>query len=203
MGDIPMRKWITFFMTVVCTGIFLCGCGSNMVDLSETTVLVEKSGKVTDAIVESFDKGYYNSDELKKMVEEEISSYGKLSGSSENAKLTEFKIEEGTAKVYIEFASAADYASFNGVSFFFGTISEAYDNGYDLDVTLKSSTSNETIGKDELMEMGKNHILIASEPIKIQTYSNILYSTANVDILDDKQARISDESEGLAYIILK
>lgn len=199
---VRMKKWIAF-MCCIMSCMLLWGCGAGKDVLEETTLIVQKNGKVTDAIVESFDKEYYSAQELQGMVTDELAEYGRLSGDKDNAVLSEFTVEDGLAKVLIEFATPADYASFNGVEFFFGTISEAYEEGYNLDVTLKSSTSQDTIGKEALMEMGKSHIIIVNEPIRIQTYNKILYSTANVDIIDEKTARISSESEGLAYIILK
>lgn len=197
-----MKKWIVLMISI-CSSILICGCGSQNADINETTLIVNKNGKVTDAIVESFDTAYYNADELRSMIDEELDEYRKLSGSKENAVLSDFEVVQGVARVLIEFASPEDYASFNGVSFFYGTISEAYEAGYDLDVTLKGSAGQEIIGKTELMDMGKNHIIIVSEPIRIQTYGKILFSTANVDLLEEKAARISAESEGLAYIIIK
>ncbi len=197
-----MKKWIVLMISI-CSSILICGCGSQNADINETTVIINKNGKVTDAIVESFDAAYYNADELRSMIDEELDEYRKLSGSKENAVLSDFEVVQGVARVLIEFASPEDYASFNGVSFFYGTISEAYEAGYDLDVTLKGSAGQEIIGKTELMDMGKNHIIIVSEPIRIQTYGKILFSTANVDLLEEKAARISAESEGLAYIIIK
>ncbi|MFT3983735.1 MAG: hypothetical protein QM697_07495 [Lachnospiraceae bacterium] len=197
-----MKKWIVLIAGIL-SGILLYGCGTSSTDINETTVIINKNGEITDAIVESFDAEYYDASELQSMIDEELAEYGKLSGSKNHAQLAEFTVSKGAAKVLIEFATPADYASFNGVSFFYGTISEAYEDGYDLDVTLKSNTGQDTIGKAELMEMGKNHIVIVSEPIRIQTYGKILFSTANVDMIDEKSARISSESEGLAYIILK
>lgn len=199
---IRMKKWMVF-MSCIISCMLLGACGSGKDALEETTLIVQKNGKVTDAIMESFDKDYYSAEELQGMITEELSEYGKLSGGKENAVLSEFTVEAGMAKVLIEFATPEDYASFNGVEFFYGTISEAYEDGYNLDVTLKSSESQDTIGRTELMEMGKNHIIIVNEPIRIQTYNKILYVTANVDIIDEKAARVSSESEGLAYIILK
>lgn len=199
---VPMKKWIVLMIGIWGT-LLLCGCGAKSTEINETTVVINRSGKIIDAIVESFNSQYYDEAELRSMINDELAEYGKLSGSSDNAVLSDFSITNDTARVLVEFATPEDYASFNGVSFFYGTISDAYDAGYDLDVTLKSSTGKDTIGKTELMEMGKNHIVIASEPIRIQAYSKILYSTANVDIIDEKVARISSESEGLAYMILK
>ncbi len=197
-----MKKWIVLMMSI-CSSILIYGCGSQNTAVNETTVIVNKNGKVTDAIVESFDADYYNAGELRSMIDKELEEYQKLSGSKGNAVLSDFEVAQGLARVLIEFASPEDYASFNGVPFFYGTISEAYEAGYDLDVTLKSSAGQDIIGKTELMDMEKKHIVIVSEPIRIQTYGKILFSTANVDILDEKAARISAESEGLAYLIVK
>ena len=72
-----------------------------------------------------------------------------------------------------------------------------------MNVILKSAVGTETIGKDEIITMGKNNILIVSDKVAVRTGMPILYTSANVEVLDEKQARISSESEGLAYLILK
>ena len=46
------------------------------------------------------------------------------------------------------------------------------------------------------------HIIIMSEPVKLSSYSDIKYVSANVDVLGEREARILSESGGLAYIIL-
>lgn len=181
----------------------LCGCAGSSKSFDETTVIVGKNGKITDAIVEDFDKQYYQKNGLLDMVNEEISQYVKLTGDEDAVKLSRFEIENGKAHVYIDFQDYSDYAAFNKVDFFYGSVSTAYEKGYDMNVLLKSASGTETIGKDELITMGKNNILIVSDKVAIRTGMSILYTSANVEVLDEKQARISSESEGLAYLILK
>jgi len=183
--------------------LFVTGCGDKNGSLTENTIIVEKKGKITEAIIERFDKPYYNANELELMIKDEIADYGKLSGSKSNANLASYESGDGLVKAYIEFTSPQDYSSFNDTEFFFGTISEAEDKGYSMDVTLRNIKEGGTIGKMDLLNMGKYHIIISNEAVQIKSYGDMLYSTANVELINDRLARISSDSSGLAYIIVK
>lgn len=183
--------------------LFVTGCGDGNSNLSDTTIIVEKKGKVTEAIIERFDKSYYNANELELMIKNEIQEYGRLSGDKDNAKLSDYEAGDGVVKAYIEFATPQDYSRFNDTKLFFGTIGEAVEAGYTIDVNLRNIKEGGTIGRMDLMGMNKKHIIISNEAVQIKTYGDILYSTANVEILDDRLARVASDSSGLAYIVLK
>ena len=105
-------------------------------------------------------------------------------------------------KVEFEFATAEDYAKFNDVNFFYGSIKDAIDNGYETNVTLKSSESDTTIGQDEFSALSERYIIVVSEPIVVVMPKDIAYTTANIDIIDNNVAKMNSESSGLGYIVL-
>ena len=53
------------------------------------------------------------------------------------------------------------------------------------------------------MGMSDRNIIIMSEHARIKTFKDIAYVSANVDVIDGDEARILNESDGLAYLILK
>lgn len=68
---------------------------------------------------------------------------------------------------------------------------------------MKSTEGEETLSKEDLLEKGKYKILIIDNPVNVVLYKKILYTSANVEIISDKEARISDEAAGPAYLVFR
>ena len=197
-----MKQKIISLVLILCI-LMVCGCTEKKIQTNTTTVFVNKDGSITDAIVEEFTAGYYDAAELQTMTNKELTAYNQTTGDVNSAVLAQYEVADGLAKVFIDFKTAQDYAAFNETDCFFGTIEDAYAAGYDLDVKLKSVTGDETLDKNAILEKGKYKLLILEEHVDVITYKKILYKSANVDIVDDNHARISNEAEGFAYLIIK
>ena len=64
-------KKLVVLLSVMALGVgLLAGCGTP--DVATNTVIIEKNGKITEALVEDFSKDYYTQEELEAFVEEEI-----------------------------------------------------------------------------------------------------------------------------------
>ena len=194
---------LSYLPVLVILAIIFTGCGQSEEAYDETTVIIDKKGGITHRIVESFDKDYYSEDELNQDINDELTRY--CSGKDEKAaKLNSLEIKDGIATAEIKFAGYADYAAFNDVDFFYGTIGEAMEKGYPTDVTLKGrGEDNETIEKYEFESLKDSMIIVVSEPVAIKMPGKIAYTTANIDIIDDDTARMASDSVGLGYIVLK
>jgi hypothetical protein len=105
--------------------------------------------------------------------------------------------------VDLDFTGPSDYENFTGESLFVGSVGDAYDNGYSMDVTLKGVEKGDKIGKVQIMGLSDNSIIILSEHVRVRAFDDIAYVSANVDVIGDNEARVLSESDGLAYIILK
>ncbi len=180
----------------------LTGCGSAEDDFDETTITVGKKGKVSERIVETFSKDYYNVDELAAEFTRSVNEYNESIGAEEIT-LKDISLKDSSIYVDMNFSGPSDYEKFVGESLFVGTISDAYDEGYTMDVTLKGVDKGDRIGKVEIMGMMDRNIVILSEHVRIRTFDDIAYVSANVDVINDRTARILSESDGLAYLILK
>lgn len=181
----------------------LSGCNEESNDsFAETTISIDKKGRISQQIVESFDKDYYDVNELKQEFEGAISSYNQSADTAEAIKLKDIHVEDGSVYVSLDYASAKDYSELQKEQLFVGTINDAYNAGYMMSVTLKGTQEGDKIGKVEIMGMSDKHIIILSEPVRVHAYSNIKYVSANVDVISETDARVSSESGGLAYIIL-
>lgn len=192
----------TFLICIFTAVLALTACAKTEDDFDETTITVSKRGKVSENIVESFNKDYYDLAELEDEFTRSVMEYNAAIGGDE---IRVKSIEQKDAKVYvdIEFNGPSDYESFMGETLFVGTISDAYDNGYTMDVTLKDVDSQDKIGKVQIMGMNDRTIVILSEHVRVKTFRDIAYVSANVDVIGSDEARVLSESDGLAYLILK
>ena len=190
------------YILILVAGLALSGCSQDEEHYEETVLTVQKRGKVTENIVESFDKDYYNIGELEEEYAKAISDYNDSIGSEE-IKLKKIELKDEKVYVDLDFTGPSDYESFVGETLVVGTVADAYDNGYSLDVTLKGVKNGNRIGKIQLMGMMDKSIVIVSEHVRIDVFRDIAYVSANVDMIDDRSARVLSESDGLAYLILE
>jgi len=208
------KSFIYNFVLILIASMGMAGCNSvtdaddtaasvsAIIDEDETTISIDKKGKIEEIIVENFDKSYYDINELETEFSDLIEDYN---SSSTDGKVTLKKIKLENNKVYVslDFDSMEDYKGLLNEDLFCGTIKEAYDTGYKMDVTLKGVENGDKIGKVQIMGMQDKQIVILSELVKLSLCKNIAYVSANVEVLSAKEARVLSESGGLAYIILE
>lgn len=199
--EIALKRLI-FLILIPLSAMILIACSGGEENFEETTIKVEKRGRVSENIVESFDKDYYDIEELKNEFSGAVSDYNETIGGEE-IKLKKVELKDSKVYVNIDFNGPSDYERFVGEKLFVGTIDDAYDNGYSMDVTLKGVENGDRIGKVQIMGMKDKDIVILSEHVRINTFRDIAYVSANVDVIGSKSARVVNESDGLAYLILK
>ena len=86
-----MKRIMAMLMSVVLTlGLTACGHTVGDVDLEsgQSAIYIQKDGMVSYAVSESFDKDYYDKDELKKEIEAEIKAYNASSDASVDDAIT-------------------------------------------------------------------------------------------------------------------
>jgi hypothetical protein len=169
---------------------------SNQVDTN--TVSVDKKGVVTETIIEDFTEAYYDADELKEMVDKEVSDYNTKAGQ-DNVTVTEYEVADGKVTLTRTFASYKDYAELNGKAFFVGTVAEAYDAGYSFADTTSADGST-TLSKTSILEKGDSKIVICEEAKDIKVSGKITYMSDAVVLKDNKTATVTEDGE-LAYIL--
>lgn len=210
----------TAMLFTVCA-LALTACGKNgaqeegAVDSKELSAIsVKKDGTVEGRIVEDFGEDYYDEAGLQAMINEAISEY---SAESPSAKITlkSCKASDGKINVEMEYGDYRAYAGFNNEDFFVGTIQEAYAEGYGLDYTLSAAAADkiETISKQDILNMGENHIMIferiagdndgpISSPLRINCFGEVLYVSEGVEAVSKKNANFT-LSEGMGVIVFK
>ena len=148
----------------------LAGCGK-AAKLPETVVntslVVEKNGKVVSYLVNTFDKDFYSLDGLTQMVQEEAEEFNAAHADAAEPPMavkTVQMLEEGaTVQVVQEFADTESYADYNEQELFYGTRVEALAEGISVDLGLVSAADGTPAEEQKLNKaLDKNHMIITN-----------------------------------------
>lgn len=197
--------------------VFLTGCGKTAVET--TTIAIQKDGTIEHTIIEEF--GETSVDALESMMSEKAAAYNNSNSAGEKG-VTVDAVEagEGVIRVVMTYPDADAFDGFMNMDvvevdpalrapFFYGTVEEAYVQGFDLEVELRGAEDDSVLqGKDDILAMGKNRIIIydnemnLGSPVQIRTQDKPLYISGNVSAAGKNVVEISG-AEQLAYILLK
>lgn len=190
-------KNLKAFVAVFLMLMLMTGC-SQAFDAETNTVYVKKDGTVMQAIIEEFSESNYDQNELEELIKQDVSSYN---NGTEAIKVEKYKVKDNTAKLITSYKKASDYAMFNDVEFFAGTISEAKSQDYEFADMFTSIDENNTVGSETIKSLSQYKVVIFEENVRIKTDSKILYMSSNTKLIDTKTAAFNDDAEGLGYII--
>lgn len=196
-----MKKTVRAGLLGAAAMMLLTGCGGKAFSADKDTVYVQKKGTVKGANVADFDKEYYSESELSDFITETVDTYVAKSGEG-TVEIAEFAVEEGIAHVYLDYAGATDYADFNGVEFFAGSVLDAKAEGYDIPDAFTAVTDGEGAWDDE-----GNKIVIIGQQTEVQVDGTILFVSANASATGKNTASVTydllDEEAEPAYIVYK
>jgi len=163
-----------------------CGKGSSGT-YTESTAEFARGGAVTVTSVESFDKDYYSSDELQKDIDDAISSFTKNGGS---VKLVDYSVKNKIARVVLRYGSTKDYTNFNSLPMFYGKVSEAQSEGYDLSAAysaVSTQDSSKILTKENIADYASSKVVYITEKMDVAVPGKILFVSANLQTdKDDK-----------------
>lgn len=195
-----MRRAMKLGMLSALTIALLTGCGAEF-SADKDTVYVQKKGTIKGANVADFDKEYYDETELSDFITDTVDTYVARSGDG-TVSIQEFAVEDGVAHVYLNYAGAEDYAQFNGVEFYAGTVLDAKADGYDIPDAFTAVTDKETTWDAE-----GNKIVIVGQQTQVQVDGTILFVSENASVTGKNTADVTydilDEEAQPAYIVYK
>ncbi len=192
-----IRKLICISMTCM----ILAGCGKEY-DIPQSglgSVDISKDGRVDAVLLDDFSKDEYVESELKAYIDTELSSYNSIHGAG-SITFNGSELNDGIMKVKLSFASLEDYDAFMPDSLFTGTVQEAYDKGYDMDQALAvADTPEHIIGKNDLMNMADQRIMVFSGKKSIKVPGRIKYYTQSMKQTGEDTVEASEDG---TYIII-
>lgn len=195
-----MRKTVQIGLLSALTVTLLTGCGAKF-SADKDTVYVQKKGTIKGANIAAFDKEYYDETELSDFITDTVDTYVAKAGDG-TVSIREFGVEDGVAHVYLDYAGAEDYAGFNGVKFYEGSVLDAKAEGYDIPDAFTAVTDDETTWDAE-----DNKIVIIGQQTQVQVDGTILFVSANASVTGKNTADVTydilDEEAQPAYIVYK
>ena len=211
-----MEKWKKISLLVL-LGFILSGCGKTTVEV--TTIAIQKDGTIVHTMVENF--GEESVDTLQSMMQEKVGIYNDdNSGTEGSITINTVETDEGMVKVVMTYPDAASFDGFMNMDvvavdpalrapFFYGTVEDAYMQGYDMEISLESAEEGDGLqGKNDLLSMGKNKLIIYDNEmnqgaaVQISTQEKPLYISDNVTVAGKNLVEVS-ETDKLAYILLE
>lgn len=204
-----MKRFIVVGILAALTlGLSACAKGDVQVeeDVMNSLSILE-DGSIKSIIIEDFSENYYNVDDLTKMILDTISVYQKEDPDS-SIVLETCEMVEQQVKVVMKYNSAEAYNGYNNEDLFVGTVQEAYGEGYDLNMTLTGTDKEASkIGRQELLGMGENHIMILENTmdegmLRVNCYDTILYTGDGVSPIEKKRADVT-KTQGFRVIVFK
>ena len=191
------------FLTAGLSGLLIlsltgCGQAAKLPETVEnTSLVVEKDGKVTSYLVNTFDKDFYNLDGLTQMVEEEAEEFNathtEATENPMNVKTVQVLGDGAMVQVVQEFADTDSYAEYNEQDLFYGTRVEELVNAAD-------GTPADSEKLDKALE--KNHLIITNASAYIYCPYPVLYISEGVVMGEDGYVDAS-QSDGVVTILMK
>ncbi len=145
-----------------------------------TSLTIDENGRVTEEIVEKQGKEDYTQEELTAYIEQELELYNR--GKEGAIQLNSCTVLNGDVKISLSYASCADYAAFNQVTCFLGTLQEAEDAGYEVERTWldeSGAAGDMALIRERFREW---KVFIVSEELNLKVPDKILYASDNVRI---------------------
>lgn len=192
-------KGIKVLLSIFLVITLMTGCSTKAFDADTSTVLVQKNGKVVSVTVEAFDKSYYNKDELKSLIDENVSKYN--ADHEKAVTVKKYETENNVAKLIINYNTATDYANFNNLTFFAGTVSEAIREGYEFDTEFLNVEDGSATTTEAVKSLTDYKVIIFEEPIHVETSGKVSYMSSNLKQEGKKSVSRAEDVQGLSYVI--
>lgn len=198
-----MRKLLLCVILLLCLTSF-AGCTKEELSLTaenidKNTLLAKNNGVIQTAIVEEFNKDYYNLNELSEFVMEEINTYNQASGVK-NVLLDDLELKGDKVIMILSYTGMKHYAEFNKVlaAYFNGGNKEI---GIELPGTLISTKKETTANTAEVIQNEKYKVLVVDEPFEVIVDGKIQYHSDNATNVGKN--KLQSAEEGMTVIVFQ
>ena len=144
---------------------FMFSACSGSSDVTATTFQLNADGTVTHTVI---DTASVDESSLRSYIDDALAAYN-TDEENPAVELDSLSVKSDTPEVRIvmEYDSVSDYAAFNQVSAFSGTLSEALKAGYGFDGLFTTSTGLTVSGYTLPAEYADLNVLILNEPLNV------------------------------------
>lgn len=161
-------------------------------------ISIDEAGSITEIIQEKLDAAYYDAAELQTMIEKEVADYNSQHGENSITVKT-YEAAEGSVKLIMEYATAEDYAAFNNVEFYYGSMINAQLEGYLFDVSYKKVRDGVVQGSEvsgsEVIRNMADTVLVVRAPLEVKVPGEVIYTSTNAEVLETSVVNATGEQE--------
>ncbi len=183
-----MKKFRRLFPGLLAAAALLAGGCVGSRGAETTTLYVDEDGVLEQAIVEAVEEDGFTQEELRTYVREDVEAYGAENGE-EKVTLESCRLSGGTARITLKYASAADYASYNQVECFLGTVQEAKSAGYSFEGDFLDGSGN-AVENSAVQAQPEAHVLILEEVLDVRLPGEILYTSADASVSGERTVSV-------------
>lgn len=206
-----MKKARMILVTAVAASM-LSGCSrfgsASSFSPEQTSVFVTRDGTFSSALVETYEKDYYDGQELQDFIEEAVAVYN-AAHQEGDVTLASCTMEEGKAVAVFDYASGEALQNFSSEnadaslqlsSVEMMSVSDGLVAGKVSDGTWIQAKDGSGVSLDTVTKKGSLNLVAAEGTAVIQTEGKIQYYSGNVTLQDEFTAAISG---GKAYLVFK
>ena len=160
----------------------------------DAAISIDKDGVITEYVKDTLDESYYSASELEKMITSDVADYNSRHGENAIQVKSYEASDDAKVRLVMEYATADDYATFNNVEFYSGSLINAQLEGYLFDghfKKIKNGVVQESdVSGSEVIKKMAAEVLIVTAPLEVHVPGSVLYTTSNAEVLasDDVNA---------------
>lgn len=165
-------------------------------DVQKNTIVVKEDGRLQVAIVGDFDKEYYDFEELKSFINEEINNYNSKNGQESIV----FEVAEmrGNKVIVVQtYSDIEHYLSYNNIEGSLMSVTSAREDIESLPEVFCNSKGKD-ISRDEALKKDKYMIMNIKENTDVVVDGKIMYYH-NAEFINSSTLEANDE-EGTVFI---
>ncbi len=182
--------------------LLLNGCNIKQPDTwkpqEPDAISVSSDGSLTETIKESLNEAYYDADELETMIRSSVEEYNQSNGE-DSVKIKSLKNQDDTVTLKLKYASGKDFASFNNLEFYQGSIINAQLEGYLFDVSFYQIQDGEVKGAvvdvTEVFNDMSADVLIVQAPLEVHVDGDVTFISTNAQILSDSTVNANGQMD--------
>ena len=157
-----MKK--VYYIIILMSIILLTACGETKVAITadkatDNEIIVASKGKMQTSIKESFDKSYYNKDNLEQFIKDDISNFNSQNGTK--VVFNSMKVKKDNVYVVIDYPTINDYNAYDDYQVTSLSSNEAKGNSL-VPSKLKVYGKTKSISKENALKNGNFSAFVLS-----------------------------------------
>lgn len=197
-------RFLCLLLVIIGLCTALSGCSKkedqllNASEVETNTILVGSDGAVQSAIVEDFDKEYYNQEELEQFIRIRLKKYNASMGADSVA-MDSLEVVDGKVRVVFNYKDMGAYSNFNKVDAGLYTMEEAI-NEHILPDTLTEAKKSKEVAAGDVEKNKKLKVAVIYEPVDVAVNGSIAYYNGGALL---NNSTIQATGDGAAVIVYK